>query len=71
MFWGLFLVLLGGLLLLDHWDVYYGGFGSKLIIAALIAWGGSIIINHTRRHISRDNSIGSAEVESTSSETSA
>ncbi len=66
MFWGLFLVLLGGLLLLDYWDVYYGGFGSKLIIAALIAWGGSIIANHLAQRQPRSDSIGSAKVESTS-----
>jgi hypothetical protein len=66
MFWGLFFVLVGGLMLLDHWDLYYSGFFSKLVISGLIAWGGSIILHHTRRCQSvKSNAVGEAEIEST------
>jgi len=67
MFWGLFLVIFGGLLLLDRWDVFYGGFLSKLIIAWLIAWGGSILLNRGHRDSKRcDGAVGKGNIESTS-----
>ena len=51
MFWGVFLVLIGGLLLLDRWDYYHGGFVSKVLISALIAWGASMLFDRTCWHI--------------------
>jgi len=45
MFWGLFFILFGGLLLLDRWDMYHGGLLSKLLISGLIAWGAAILFN--------------------------
>ncbi len=70
MFWGLFFVLLGGLLLLDHWDLYYGGLISKCIIAALISWGGSLIFDSTRRRRSSEcGPVGEAEIETTTPST--
>ncbi len=66
MFWGFFLILLGGMILLDRWDIYYGGLGSKLLIAGLIAWGASLIFDHQRRRVSADSdAVGKAEIEST------
>ncbi|MCP4708509.1 MAG: hypothetical protein GY869_07790 [Planctomycetes bacterium] len=66
MFWGLFFVLFGGLLLLDHWDLYYGGLLSKLFISGLISWGGSIIFDHTQESRTMEsNAVGEAEIEST------
>ena len=47
MFWGLFFILFGGLLLLDRWDMYHGGLLSKLLISGLIAWGAAILFNRT------------------------
>jgi|GEM_PF-3882301 len=65
MFWGLFFLLLGGLMLLDHWDLYYGGLISKVIISGLLSWGASILFNHAyRRRSARDNAVGEAEIES-------
>jgi len=66
MFWGLFLILFGGLLLLDRWDIYYGGLISKVIISGLIAWGGSILMNRVHRPREVNNgAVGEAEIEST------
>jgi hypothetical protein len=66
MFWGIFLILIGGLILLDHWDLYYGGLISKLIIAGLIAWGGSILLERAnRRSKCRDDEVGEGKIEST------
>jgi len=66
MFWGLFLVIFGGLLLLDRWDVFYGGFLSKLIIAWLIAWGGSILLDRGRRNSKcSGGAVGEGKIEST------
>ena len=45
MFWGLFLILFGGLTLLDRWFVRDLDFFPALIIAGLIAWGGSILFD--------------------------
>ena len=70
MFWGLFFVLLGALLLLDHWDIYYGGLISKFIIAGLIAWGGSLLFDHARRRPDSEcGAVGEAEIESTTAST--
>lgn len=70
MFWGLFFVLIGALLLLDHWDLYYGGLISKFIIAGLISWGGSLLFDSTRWHRSTESgAVGEAEIESTTPST--
>lgn len=70
MFWGFFLILLGGMILMDRWDIYYGGFISKLIISGLIAWGASLIFEHQgrRRHLTDDNAVGEAKIESSGSD---
>ena len=70
MSWGLFFILLGALILLDRWDIYYGGFFSKLVISGLIAWGGSILLGRVRRAPEIEaGAVGAAEIESTTAST--
>ena len=74
MFWGLFLILFGGLTLLDRWFVRDLDFFPALIIAGLIAWGGSILFDRGgSRSVERccsqtqenERAVGEAKIEST------
>lgn len=78
MFWGLFLVLFGGLMLLDRWFVHDIDFLPTLIISVLIAWGGSILFDRggsrsAERSDARaqkdERAVGEAEIESTTAAT--
>jgi hypothetical protein len=67
MFWGIFLIIFGALILLDRWDIFYGGLVSKLVISGLIAWGGSLLLEHRRGGGNHSgDAVGEGKIESTS-----